>query len=132
MRCLRRKKMQTKSLENLEVQFDNLQQMIDTVEFAKIEKDVFDGLKQGLCGWFLSYIVGNEVLKELQKEMSVEDVEKLMDETQEAMEWQKEIDALLGESLTPEDDEAAQEELDRILAEEVCFGCLVDFFGSVR
>ena len=42
-----------------------------------MEKRVFDGLKEG-----------NEVLKAIHSEMSVEAVEKLMDETQDALDHQ--------------------------------------------
>ena len=58
---------------------------------------------------------GNESLKQLQKIMSLEDVEKIMDETREAVEYQNEIDALIsGANLTEEDEEAIMAELDEI------------------
>lgn len=50
---------------------------IDSIEFAQIEQKVFQGLQQG-----------NEVLKDLQGQMSIEDVENLMLDTQEAIEYQ--------------------------------------------
>jgi len=48
------------------------------VEFAVVEKKVFDGLK-----------TGSEVLKQIQKEMSIEAVEELMSDTREAVEYQQ-------------------------------------------
>lgn len=58
---------------------------------------------------------GNESLKQLQKMMSLEDVEKIMEETQEAIEYQNEIDALIsGANLTQEDEDAIMAELDEI------------------
>lgn len=51
---------------------------IDSVEFAQMEKRVFDGLK-----------AGNEVLKEIHAEMSVEAVEELMADTKEALAFQQ-------------------------------------------
>ena len=58
--------------------------------------------------------VGNENLKRLHSLMSVEDVEKILDETREGVEYQKEIDDLLSGSLTDEDEEAVQAELDAL------------------
>ena len=45
-----------------------------SVEYALVEKQVLDGLKSG-----------NAVLKEIHKETSVEAVEKLMDDTADAI-----------------------------------------------
>lgn len=49
-----------------------------TIEFSLVEVSVLHGLKQG-----------NEVLKEIHREMSLESVERLMEETQEAREYQR-------------------------------------------
>ena len=58
---------------------------------------------------------GNESLKQLQKMTSLEDVERIMDETREAVEYQNEIDALIsGANLTEEDEDAIMAELDEI------------------
>jgi Snf7 len=48
------------------------------VEFARIEQSVLHGLKQG-----------NEVLARIHEEMSIENVEKLMSETREAIAYQQ-------------------------------------------
>ena len=48
------------------------------MEFAVVEKKVFDGLK-----------TGSEVLKQIQKEMSIEAVEELLSDTREAVEYQQ-------------------------------------------
>lgn len=48
------------------------------MEFSLIEVSVMHGLKQG-----------NEVLAQIHKEMSIENVEKLMSETKEAIEYQQ-------------------------------------------
>ena len=47
---------------------------IDSIEFAQLEQKVFEGLK-----------AGNEVLKEIQAQMSVEEIDELMLDTQEAI-----------------------------------------------
>ena len=51
---------------------------MSTIEFSLVEVSVVHGLKQG-----------NEVLKEIHKEMNVESVEKLLEETAEAREYQR-------------------------------------------
>lgn len=50
---------------------------VSTIEFSLVQVSVLHGLKQG-----------NEVLKEIHKEMSIENVEKLMEETAEARAYQ--------------------------------------------
>lgn len=56
---------------------ENVQQLIDSLEFAQLEKKVFDTLQEG-----------TKALQQIQKEMSVEAVEKLMEDTQEAIAYQ--------------------------------------------
>ena len=51
---------------------------VSTIEFSLVEVSVVHGLKQG-----------NEVLKEIHKEMNLESVEKLLEETAEAREYQR-------------------------------------------
>ena len=51
---------------------------MDTIEFAQIEMKVVEGLK-----------TGNECLEQMHKIMSVEDVEQVMSDTQEAIEYQR-------------------------------------------
>jgi charged multivesicular body protein 6 len=105
--CLRKKRFQEQLLERLSVQLSNLEQLVDTIEFAQIEKKVFDGLK-----------AGNEALKQIQQEMNIEAVEELMLETQSAIQRQREIDAMLCEKLTDEDEEEIQRELEILGGDE--------------
>jgi hypothetical protein len=51
---------------------------VTSIEFALVEKDVIFGLKQG-----------NQVLKDIQKEMNLENVEKLMAETADGIAYQR-------------------------------------------
>ena len=51
---------------------------VSTIEFSLVEVSVVHGLKQG-----------NEVLREIQKELRIENVEKLMQETYEAQQYQR-------------------------------------------
>ena len=51
---------------------------VSTIEFSLVEVSVLHGLQQG-----------NEVLKEIHKELNVETVERILDETAEAREYQR-------------------------------------------
>ena len=51
---------------------------MQSIEFSLVEKDVLYGLRQG-----------TDVLKQLNRELDVEAVEKLMGETAEAVAYQK-------------------------------------------
>jgi charged multivesicular body protein 6 len=103
---------------------------VSTIEFSLIEVSVLHGLKQG-----------NEVLKEIHKELNVESVEKLLEETAEAREYQRvcfilvpclafvfsealwslsqEIDNILTNSLSLDEEDAVQEELKELQEETV-------------
>ncbi|KAF9474095.1 hypothetical protein BDN70DRAFT_885202 [Pholiota conissans] len=98
--ALRRRKYQQTLLIKTDQQLENLEQLVTTIEFSLVEVSVLHGLKQG-----------NEVLKEIHKEMNIESVEKLLEETAEAREYQKEIGDLLANTLTLDDEEAVQNEL---------------------
>ncbi|OAX44175.1 Snf7-domain-containing protein [Rhizopogon vinicolor AM-OR11-026] len=104
--ALRRRKYQQSLLLKTDSQLENLEQLVSTIEFSLIEVSVLHGLKQG-----------NEVLQEIHREMSIESVEKLMDETQEAREYQREIGDLLANRLTNDEEGAVQEELRALQAE---------------
>ena len=51
---------------------------MSTIEYSLVEVSVLHGLQQG-----------NEVLKELHKELNIENVERILDETAEAREIQR-------------------------------------------
>ena len=75
---LKKKRYLESLLDKTDQQLDNLQQMVDNIEFAQIEIKVAEGLK-----------TGNKCLEEMHKIMSLEDVENIMAETQEAIEYQR-------------------------------------------
>ena len=68
---------------------------------------VLDGLK-----------VGNEALKKANEMFSIDEIEQIMDDTAEAIEKQKEIDALLSGQLSQEDEDDVLKELDNLLSTE--------------
>lgn len=58
---------------------------------------------------------GNAALKKVHDILNIDEIEKIMDETKEGIEKQKEIDELISGYMTTEDDEAIEAELESIL-----------------
>lgn len=100
---LKKKRYQDQLLDKTENQISNLERMVQDIEFMQIEMKVIEGLK-----------VGNDCLKSMHEIMSIEDVEKILDETQESIEYQRQIDEMLAGSLTQEDEDAVLAELEAI------------------
>jgi len=98
--ALRRRKYQQSLLTKTDEQIENLEQLVSTIEFSLIEVSMLHGLK-----------LGNDILKEIHKEMNVESVEKLLEETAEAREYQKEVGDMLSNNLSLDEEEAVQKEL---------------------
>jgi charged multivesicular body protein 6 len=97
---LRRRQYQTSLLQQTDRQLETLEALTSSIEFALIEKDVLFGLQQG-----------NQVLKEIHKELTLESVQRLMDDTAEGIHYQKEISAMLAGVMTNDDEDAVEEEL---------------------
>jgi charged multivesicular body protein 6 len=98
--ALRRRQYQTSLLQQTDRQLETLEALTSSIEFALIEKDVLFGLQQG-----------NQVLKEIHKELTLESVQRLMDDTAEGIHYQKEISAMLAGVMTNDDEDAVEEEL---------------------
>eukprot|EP00116_Pleurobrachia_bachei_P009877 sb/3470139/ len=108
LRLLKKKKFQDGLLEKTDNQLDNLERMVSDIEFAQCEIKIMEGLKSG-----------NEALKELNAIMSLDDVEKILGDTEDAVAYQQEIDAMLtGTSIVEFDEEELEGELDAMLAAE--------------
>jgi len=75
---LRKKKFQESLLTKTDGQLENIEQLVHDLEFAQVEQEVVKGLQ-----------VGNASLKRMHELLSLEDVEKIMDETQEGIEKQR-------------------------------------------
>ncbi|XP_067672996.1 charged multivesicular body protein 6-like isoform X2 [Haliotis asinina] len=101
---LRKKKFQEGLLVKTDGQLDNIERMVHDLEFAQIEAEVVKGLK-----------VGNDSLKKMHELLSLEDVEKIMEETREGIEYQQEIDDLLAGGLTDQDEQDVLAELSQIV-----------------
>lgn len=106
LRLLKKKKFQDTLLDRTDTQLDNLDQLVNDIEFAQVEIQVVNGLKGG-----------NEALDELHKIMSLDDVEKIMGDSEDAIAYQKEIDDMLagGVGVEEPDEDALLEELGALL-----------------
>lgn len=100
---LKKKRYQEQLLQKTDNQLDTLELMVQEIEFAQVEAQVVEGLK-----------VGNECLDKMHKMLSLDDVENIMEETKEGIEYQQEIDELLSGGLTDEDEEAVLAELEAL------------------
>ncbi|KAJ3416999.1 Vacuolar protein sorting-associated protein 20 [Chytridiales sp. JEL 0842] len=105
--ALKMKKHQEAILETTDNQLLNLENMIQTIEYSLIEKDMLAGLQKG-----------NDVLKELQKEMNIDKVMQLMEDTADAIEYQNEVDELLAGKISDVDLEEIEAELEGLVQEE--------------
>lgn len=105
--ALRRKKYQETLLAKTDAQLEQLEKLTSNVEFALIQKDVVFGLQQG-----------TKVLKEIHAEMGgLENVEKLMGETADAIAYQQEVSEMLGGQISNQDEEDVEDELAALQAE---------------
>ncbi|XP_030390343.1 charged multivesicular body protein 6 isoform X1 [Gopherus evgoodei] len=105
---LKKKRYQEQLLDKTENQISNLERMVQDIEFTQIEMRVIEGLK-----------IGNECLNKMHEVMSIEEVERIIDETQDAVEYQRQIDEMLAGSFTEEDEDAILEELNAITQEQL-------------
>ncbi|MCJ1369961.1 Vacuolar protein sorting-associated protein 20 [Loxospora ochrophaea] len=111
--ALRRKKYQESLLAKTDAQLENLQKLTSDIEFAAVQRDVVFGLQQG-----------TSVLKQIHAEMGgLENVEKLMGESEDARAYQREISEMLGGQMSNEDEDEVEDELDA-LEEEISGGKL--------
>lgn len=105
---LRKKKYQEKLLETTDQQLENLEKLTSDLEFTSVEQRVLDGLK-----------AGNAALKKVHEILTVEEVERVLDETNEGIEKQREIDDIMNSNaetaLTAEDEEAVLAELEQLI-----------------
>ncbi|KAJ3053507.1 Vacuolar protein sorting-associated protein 20 [Rhizophlyctis rosea] len=106
--ALKKKKYQERLLQQTDQQLLTLEQLTGQIEYALVEQDILKGLQQG-----------NDVLKEIHKEMSLDAVQKLMDDTADAIAYQAEIDELISGKITDEDEEEIMAQLDALVEEEM-------------
>eukprot|EP00604_Paraphysomonas_vestita_P000889 CAMPEP_0174820034 /NCGR_PEP_ID=MMETSP1107-20130205/3602_1 /TAXON_ID=36770 /ORGANISM="Paraphysomonas vestita, Strain GFlagA" /LENGTH=146 /DNA_ID=CAMNT_0016034593 /DNA_START=132 /DNA_END=569 /DNA_ORIENTATION=+ len=81
--------------------------MIEDIEWESHNIEVLNALK-----------AGTSALNKLHEEMSLEDVERLMEETNEAIQIENEISALLAGQFSPLDETELEAELEAMAAQE--------------
>ncbi|KAI9094623.1 Snf7-domain-containing protein [Phlyctochytrium arcticum] len=101
--ALKKKKYQEQLLIQTDQQLFTLEQLTGQIEYALVEQDVIKGLEQG-----------NEILKQIHQETSLDAVQKLMDDTADAIAYQAEIDELISGQITAEDEEDIMAQLDAL------------------
>lgn len=83
-----------------------LEKLTNDLEFAQVQQQVLDGLK-----------VGNEALKKIHEILTIDEVERIMDETREGIEKQQEIDAIISTgALSQDDEDSVAAELEELVA----------------
>lgn len=103
---LRKKKYQENLLGTTDKELEALEKLTSDLEFSQIQQQVIDGLQ-----------VGNEALKKIHEVLTIDEVERIMDETREGIEKQQEIDALIATgALSAEDEDAVAAELEELVA----------------
>lgn len=103
---LKKKKLKEKMLLDTSNKLLTIEQLLSQIDEAEITAETMNAMKQG-----------TEALKALNEEMSLEDVERIMDETQEAIEYQQEIDEALSGKLCSDDEEEVELEFAKMLEE---------------
>lgn len=81
---------------------ENLEDLVHSIQFASVQSEVFAALSHGTA-----------VLNRLNAETSIEDVEQLMEDTREAVEYQETVSNLLGGAINAED----QADIDRTISQ---------------
>lgn len=101
---MKRRKCMQDIIHRTDKQLETLEQLVSEIEFTQAEVSVIQGLK-----------IGNEALKQLTSLMNVEDIQQMLEDTQEAAEKQKEITDLLSGSAERFDDSELLQELDNLI-----------------
>lgn len=104
---LKLKRFKEKQASDCDAHLFNILSMIDNVEWATVNQEVFSAIK-----------VGKDQLEKMNEQLSIDDVEALLEENREAAEVQEQISNLLGsQSQSVEEDESLLADL-AIMMEE--------------
>lgn len=103
---MRKKKYQENLLVTTDKELEALEKLTSDLEFSQVQQQVLDGLK-----------IGNEALNKIHEVLTIDEVERIMDETREGIEKQQEIDAIISSgALTAEDEDQVAAELEELVA----------------
>jgi len=98
--ALKKKKYQETLFAKTDGQLSNIETMVMEIQNAVMNAEVFKALEQG-----------KNALQRINDEMKIEDVEKLMEESAEAIAYQEEVSNALAGKLTADDDADVEKEL---------------------
>ncbi|EPQ28056.1 uncharacterized protein PFL1_04383 [Pseudozyma flocculosa PF-1] len=101
--ALRKKKYQQSLLAKTDEQLSTLQNLVSTIEFSQIQASVVEGLRQG-----------NTVLRQINDSMKIQDVERILQDGEEARAYQQEIDEMLQSRMTNDEEEEVQREMEAL------------------
>jgi hypothetical protein len=103
---LKLKKFKEKQASNCEAHLFNILTMIDNLDWASVNQEVFSAIK-----------IGKEQLEKMNEQISIEDVESLLAENTEATEVQEQISSLLSGQSSLEDDDTLMADLAAMMEE---------------
>lgn len=103
---LRRKKCMEEILSKTDTQLYTLEQLVNDIEYTQIEVSVVEGLK-----------VGTEALKQLNSLMSIDDIQQMIEDNEEAAQKQREISDILQGSTVRYDENDLLKELENYAEE---------------
>ncbi|CAF4002767.1 unnamed protein product [Rotaria magnacalcarata] len=104
---LRKKKMLEMQLHKTEGILENVERMTHELEFAQVQATVVSSLRQG-----------TDALKKMNELLKIDDIERLMEDSREAIEYQKEVSNLLAGGLNRVDEENIEAELEELIHAE--------------
>lgn len=103
---LKQRKIRETYINNAQKELENIESMINTIETKQMEMEVIRNLDNT-----------NNILKQMNELMPVEEVERIMDENEEQADRLKEINDILSRNMSHADNESAEEAYEALLAE---------------
>lgn len=102
---LKKKRYQENIIDQTLKHLSKIEQMVNDLEFAEVQQRVTEGLRQG-----------NEALKKMNQLFDIDEIDRIMEETKEAAEYQEEISNMLSGQLSNTDVSDVEKELEELLA----------------
>jgi charged multivesicular body protein 6 len=105
--ALRRKKLQEAQLKTIDDWLINVESLLANVQLAQLQNQVFSALQEG-----------SEVMKTMQKEVTIEQVERLREDQEAAKEYQETLLSIMGGAEDGVDEIELEAELQALMDEE--------------